>query len=72
MVLAKLLWRCFPYFLPLAGSLAAKPEAIFVVVADQHSAYERTAQVVARIDRLVLGADEPPLLYHGREYRRLQ
>lgn len=28
------------------------PEAILVVVADQHSAYERAAQLVARIDRL--------------------
>ncbi len=30
------------------------------------------AIVVARIDRLVLGDDAPPLLYHAREYRRLQ
>jgi 2',3'-cyclic-nucleotide 2'-phosphodiesterase (5'-nucleotidase family) len=30
----------------------AKPEAIFVAIADEHSAYERTAQVVARVDRV--------------------
>jgi 5'-nucleotidase / UDP-sugar diphosphatase len=30
----------------------APPEAIVVVVGDQHSAYERTAQFVGRIDRL--------------------
>jgi 2',3'-cyclic-nucleotide 2'-phosphodiesterase (5'-nucleotidase family) len=31
---------------------AAPPEAILVVVGDQHSAYERTAQFVARVDTL--------------------
>lgn len=30
------------------------------------------AIVVARVDRIVLGEDAPPLLYHRREYRRLQ
>lgn len=35
--------------LPAADSL---PEAIVVIVGDQHSAYERTAQFVGRIDRL--------------------
>ena len=35
-----------------ACALAAPPEAILVVVGDQHSAYERTAQFVAHIDRL--------------------
>ncbi|HUK35158.1 MAG TPA: 5'-nucleotidase C-terminal domain-containing protein [Vicinamibacterales bacterium] len=31
---------------------ATTPEALFVVVGDQHSAYERTAQLVAAVDRL--------------------
>ncbi|MEO5961618.1 MAG: metallophosphoesterase, partial [Opitutaceae bacterium] len=41
----------------LRGATAAepRPEAILVVVADQHSAYERTAQFVAHIDRLRAG-----------------
>jgi len=41
--------------LVLAGLMPAAdapPEAIVVVVGDQHSAYERTAQFVGRIDRL--------------------
>ena len=41
--------------LVLAGLMPAadaSPEAIVVVVGDQHSAYERTAQFVGRIDRL--------------------
>ena len=36
----------------LAASVPAAPEALLVVVGDQHSAYERTAQLVARVDRL--------------------
>lgn len=36
----------------VARSAIAAPEALLVVAADQHSAYERTAQFVARIDRL--------------------
>jgi 5'-nucleotidase / UDP-sugar diphosphatase len=43
---------------PLASS-AADPEALLVISADQHSAYERTAQVVAAVDRLK--ADHPGL-----------
>lgn len=35
-----------------AATGAALPEALLVIVGDQHSAYERTAQFVARIDRL--------------------
>ena len=31
---------------------AAAPEALLVITGDQHSAYERTAQVVATVDRL--------------------
>ena len=43
----------FPFFLALAaGAFAAAPEALLVVVGDQHSAYERTAQFVAHVDRL--------------------
>ncbi|HWA86678.1 MAG TPA: metallophosphoesterase, partial [Opitutus sp.] len=40
--------------LTMAHGLGAgrKPEAIFVAIADQHSAYERTAQFVARVDRV--------------------
>lgn len=43
------------FVLVLAGRMPAAdafPEAIVVVVGDQHSAYERTAQFVGRIDRL--------------------
>lgn len=37
----------------LTGSLRAAPaEALFVAIADQHSAYDRTAQFVARVDRV--------------------
>ena len=38
----------------LAGLRAAEPapEALILVVGDQHSAYERTAQLVAHVDRL--------------------
>src|SRR5215831_7431677 len=43
---------------PLSSS-AADPEALIVIAADQHSAYERTAQVVAAVDRLK--ADHPGL-----------
>jgi len=38
--------------LTAAVAAAAMPEAILVVVADQHSAYERSAQFVARVDAL--------------------
>ena len=34
------------------GPPAADPEALIVIAGDQHSAYERTAQVVAAVDRL--------------------
>jgi 5'-nucleotidase/UDP-sugar diphosphatase len=37
--------------LPLLAPAGA-PEALIVIAADQHSAYERTAQVVAAVDRL--------------------
>jgi len=37
----------------VAGSLGAKPpEALLVVIADQHSAYDRMAQFVAHVDRI--------------------
>jgi 5'-nucleotidase/UDP-sugar diphosphatase len=39
----------------MAGAVclaAAVPEALLVIAGDQHSAYERTAQVVATVDRL--------------------
>src|SRR5438046_1790994 len=39
------------------AAAAARPEALLVIAADQHSAYERTAQFVARVDRL--RADNP-------------
>ena len=42
-----LLWLALPLLAP-----AEAPEALLVVAADQHSAYERTAQVVAAVDRL--------------------
>ena len=40
-----------------AGTRTTDVDAIFVVIADQHSAYARTAQFVAKIDRLK--ADNP-------------
>src|SRR6516164_1381594 len=43
---------------PLASSAAA-PEALVIIAADQHSAYERTAQVRAAVDKLK--ADHPGL-----------
>src|SRR5262245_21448398 len=41
-------------FLLLAAAAAARPgaEALVILAGDQHSAYERTAQVVATVDRL--------------------
>lgn len=50
--------RKLGWLLPLVGALAggparaAEPEALLVITGDQHSAYERTAQVVATVDRL--------------------
>ncbi len=35
-----------------AVTAAAQPEALVILAGDQHSAYERTAQVVAAVDRL--------------------
>ena len=42
-------------------TLAQAPQALVVIVADQHSAYERTAQVVAAIDRLTATLPGVPL-----------
>ncbi|AOS44030.1 hypothetical protein Verru16b_01091 [Lacunisphaera limnophila] len=41
-------------FLPLSGlaTAPAHPEALALLLGDQHSAYDRTAQLVARVDRL--------------------
>ncbi len=39
-------------FLFAAGQIVAAPEALVIIAGDQHSAYERTAQVVATVDRL--------------------
>jgi len=36
----------------LLGAPVANPEALVILAGDQHSAYERTAQVVATVDRL--------------------
>jgi len=47
------------------------PVAMACIVRDVHDGGDH-AIVVAKIIRLVLGDDAPPLLYHGREYRRLQ
>ncbi len=47
--------RCFLLALIFAVTLravAAAPEAILVIVGDQHSAYERAAQFLAQVDRL--------------------
>jgi 2',3'-cyclic-nucleotide 2'-phosphodiesterase (5'-nucleotidase family) len=38
--------------LPQAFAAPAQPEALFIVTGDQHSAYERTAQLVGLVDRL--------------------
>src|SRR5689334_21784241 len=46
------------------GMRAAAPpgaEAVFVIMGDQHSAYDRTAQVVAQIDRVRAEAPARPL-----------
>jgi 5'-nucleotidase/UDP-sugar diphosphatase len=37
----------------ISGSHAADEDAILVLVGDQHSAYSRTAQLVAHVDRLI-------------------
>ena len=42
-------------------TLAQAPQALVVIAADQHSAYERTAQVVAAIDRLAATYPGVPL-----------
>ena len=60
-----------------AGTEGTRPQQ---GVQDRHAVGRRPrlhdggdhAIVVAEITRLVLGDDAPPLLYHGREYRRLQ
>lgn len=45
--------RMFLLTLVVAGRLAAAgPEALVIIAGDQHSAYERTAQVVAQVDHL--------------------
>lgn len=44
--------HCLLVFWTLSTSVIAAPEAIAVLMGDQHSAYERTAQFVAHIDRL--------------------
>ncbi len=38
--------------LSLLTGCATRPEALLIIAGDQHSAYERTAQVVATVDRL--------------------
>ncbi len=42
----------FSIILLVAGPAGAAPEALVVILGDLHSAYERTAQLVGRIDRL--------------------
>lgn len=39
-------------FFLVAGHARPAPEALVIIAGDQHSAYERTAQVVAEVDRL--------------------
>lgn len=46
--------------LTVTGSATA-PEALLIIAGDQHSAYERTAQVVATVDRLKAGHPGLPL-----------
>ena len=43
--------RVAVFLLSLQVAVAA-PEALVIITGDQHSAYERTAQVVATVDRL--------------------
>ena len=43
---------CLDFARLCAADLNPKPEALVLIVGDQHSAYERTAQLVARIDLL--------------------
>ncbi len=53
---------CFVALFALAVRLAAAtPEALLVILGDQHSAYERAAQLVARIDRLKVENPGVPL-----------
>jgi 5'-nucleotidase/UDP-sugar diphosphatase len=40
------------FLLAATGVHAEAPDALLLIVGDQHSAYERTAQLVARVDRL--------------------
>ena len=47
------------------------PVGFACTVRDVHDGGDHSI-VVAQIHRLVLGDDAPPLLYHRREYRRLQ
>ncbi len=55
-------FRVCPLLLFLFTSLrAAEPDALLVIVGDQHSAYERTAQFVAHIDRLRAAHPSVPL-----------
>ena len=46
------IWFCALATLAAAATASSGVEAIAVVVGDQHSAYERTAQFVARVDRV--------------------
>lgn len=47
--------------LGLLTGCANQPEALVILTGDQHSAYERTAQVVATVDRLKAGHPGLPL-----------
>jgi 5'-nucleotidase / UDP-sugar diphosphatase len=46
--------RFVGWFVVAGGLGAAETEAVFLVVGDQHSAYSRTAQVIAHVERLQL------------------
>src|SRR5262249_8051282 len=50
--------------LAVASTLPAKsaePEALVLILGDQHSAYERTAQLVAKVDELKAAHPDLPL-----------
>ncbi|MBI2813854.1 MAG: 5'-nucleotidase C-terminal domain-containing protein [Opitutae bacterium] len=52
---------CLFSLLALLPGCASRPEALLIIAGDQHSAYERTAQVVATVDRLKAGHPGLPM-----------
>ncbi|HKB56693.1 MAG TPA: 5'-nucleotidase C-terminal domain-containing protein [Lacunisphaera sp.] len=59
---ARLLPTVITLLLAVGSVRAAEPEALVLITGDQHSAYERTAQLVAAVDRLKAEHPGLPLL----------